>query len=194
MYNFFYSGKNIITKFFLRFKMKKILLLFIAVGILFSALLFNFSTENKYDYVRIHIRANSNEEADQNVKMLVKDKIVDYLTPILSDVKSKQECMALIDDNIDKLENLADSVLYANGYAYKSTISLRKEEFPIRKYDDIVLDSGIYDALIVELGSGKGDNWWCIVYPPFCFSVTGDEEEIIYKSRIVEKLKELLNQ
>ena len=173
--------------------MKKILISIISVILCFSAIIALNPQENKQDYVRIHIRANSNDIADQNVKLLVRDKIVDYLTPKLCEVKSKEECMSLINENTEQLEILADSVLKENGYAYKSAISLRKEEFPLRKYDDIVLESGIYDALIVELGSGTGDNWWCIVYPPFCFSVDGSEEEIIYKSRIAEKIKELFN-
>lgn len=69
-------------------------------------------------------------------------------------------------------------------FSYRSKASVREEEFPTRVYEDLTLDAGYYDALILELGSGKGDNWWCVVYPPLCF--TGGECGYVYKSKILE--------
>ena len=72
-------------------------------------------------------------------------------------------------------------------YVYKSRAVLREELFPTRTYDNLTLESGFYDALIVELGEGKGDNWWCVVYPPLCFVESG--HGYVYKSKIVEIIK-----
>ncbi|MDE6870093.1 MAG: stage II sporulation protein R, partial [Clostridia bacterium] len=117
-------------------------------------------------YLRIHIRANSNDTADQSVKYKVKESIVDFMTPALEGAKTKAEAMEILQNNIVAMKSVADATLAQNGYDYKSRVSLRKEEFPARTYGDLTLDSGVYDALIIELGSGDGDNWWCVGFPP----------------------------
>ena len=82
-------------------------------------------------------------------------------------------------------------MLAQNGFAYTSDAQLKKEIFPTRSYDGIVFEQGEYDALVVNLGSGKGDNWWCVVYPPLCFvggELTGGG--VVYKSKLEEIVKE----
>ena len=132
-------------------------------------------------YLRIHIRANSNDAVDQSVKYKVKESIVEFMTPALQGVSSKGEAMKILQDNIVAMKCVADNTLAQNGYKYTSRVSLRKEEFPARTYGDLTLDCGVYDALIIELGSGEGDNWWCVVFPPLCF-VGEDKENVEYKS------------
>ena len=79
----------------------------------------------------------------------------------------------------------ARAVLAANGFSYVSRAQIRREDFPSRVYEGVTLEAGIYDALIVELGSGEGANWWCVVYPPLCFAgETG--ADVQYRSRIWE--------
>lgn len=138
-------------------------------------------------YLRVHIRANSNGVADQEVKYKVRDEVVTYLTPVVAECKTKEEAMKKIGENLDGAAEVADSVLRANGYTYGAKASLRQEEFPVRVYDGATLAAGVYDALIVELGEGKGDNWWCVVYPPLCFG--GGNCKIEYKSKIAEICK-----
>jgi stage II sporulation protein R len=140
------------------------------------------------EYLRIHIRANSNEEVDQSVKYLVKEKLVNYLTPILSYCKTKEKAEIELTNRLTEIEKIADSVLLSNGYDYKSKAKINTELFPTRTYENLTLDSGYYDALILELGEGKGDNWWCVVYPPLCFVDSG--AGYIYKSKILEIIKE----
>ena len=138
--------------------------------------------------LRIHIRANSNEDADQSVKYLVKNAIVEYLTPLLSECTTKEQAIDMVENHSGELTTLADSVLWANGFSYTSTVQIRREEFPARTYQTLTLPQGVYDAVIFSLGSGKGDNWWCVVYPPLCFvngTPTGTED-IIYKSKLLE--------
>lgn len=138
---------------------------------------------NSVEYLRIHIRANSNDAIDQNVKYQVKSAIVDYLTPIVANSYSKEQAIEKINDNKKELEKVANSVLKNAGLYYQARVAVRNELFPTRVYGDFTLEEGFYDALIVELGKAKGDNWWCVVYPPLCFTGT---ENIKYKSKILE--------
>ena len=138
----------------------------------------------KKEYLRIHIRANSNSEVDQSVKYKVKGAIVEFLTPWVSECKTKKDVEEMLKANLEMVEKVADKTLLDNGFFYKSKAKLTEEEFPLRTYGELTLDAGFYDALIVELGDGKGDNWWCVVYPPLCF--VGNGENYLYKSKILE--------
>ena len=142
------------------------------------------------EYLRIHIRANSNSEVDQEVKYSVKEKIVNYLTPILAECKTKKNAEAELTKNLDKIEEIADNVLLENGYDYLSNAKINNEKFPTRTYGNLTLSSGYYDALIIELGEAKGENWWCVVYPPLCF-VEGDGA-IYYRSKLLEIINEFI--
>lgn len=144
------------------------------------------STENAA-YLRVHIRANSNSEEDQAVKYLVRDKVVEYLTPTVADCETKEEAMKKIGGKLSEIAAVADGVLRANGYDYGAKASLRQEEFPTRVYESVTLSAGVYDALILELGTGTGDNWWCVVYPPLCFA--SGNQNIVYKSKIAEIIR-----
>lgn len=171
--------------------MKKIIVITICFSLILLGCVFIKNNKNNDEYLRIHIRANSNLYIDQNVKYKVKDRVVESLIPYISECKTKEDCEALISSKLNFIESVADSVLEENGFSYKSRASIRNEEFPVRQYEDLVLESGFYDALILELGSGEGDNWWCVVYPPLCFVNVGNEN-IIYKSKLLEIIKSVL--
>ncbi|MDD4315600.1 MAG: stage II sporulation protein R [Clostridia bacterium] len=135
------------------------------------------------EYIRIHIRANSNSEADQSVKHIVKEKVIAYLTPLLAETESKEEAQGVITDCLGEITARASRALNADGAPYGASAKLCREEFPARAYGDLVLEKGVYDALIITLGEGQGDNWWCVAFPPLCF-VEGSEAR--YKSKILE--------
>ena len=136
-------------------------------------------------YLRLHVRANSDSAADQAVKYEVKEAIVEYLTPIVAFTESKEEVVAALEGALFGIESAANAVLAENVFAYLSRAEIRAEEFPTRVYEGVTLGAGVYDALIVELGSGEGANWWCVVYPPLCFAgETG--ANVQYRSRIWE--------
>ena len=138
-------------------------------------------------FLRIHIRANSNGDTDQAVKYIVKDAIVNYLTPVVADCRTKSEAVEKISAKTQNMKFFADETLKADGFEYSSEVSVRSEYFPTRIYGDTVLNSGYYDAVIINLGSGKGDNWWCVVYPPLCFS---SGKNVKYRSKIIEIIEE----
>ncbi len=140
------------------------------------------------DLIRFHIRANSNSALDQAVKLKVRDELVAYLERIeLGD--SPSEAYDTLKGLLPRLKSLSDSVLIREGFTYRSTVSLDKRHFPARSYGDAVIPDGYYDALIIELGSGTGDNWWCVIYPPLCYLEAKAEKNVRYKSKIVELIK-----
>ena len=147
--------------------------------------------KNNADYLRIHVRANSNEQIDQNVKYKVKDEIVKFITPYAAECTDKQAAMKIIGGILGEIEEVANKVLAENGFDYKSRASVRTEEFPTRVYGDTTLEAGLYDALIVELGSGTGDNWWCVIYPPLCF--TAGTAQVQYRSAIYDIINKFFN-
>lgn len=148
--------------------------------------------ENKnYDYLRIHIVANSNDTIDQEVKFEIKNKIVDYLTPYLADCKSSDEAKSVIDENLKIITFMVDDYLENNGFTYSAKLEFAEEYFPTRYYENCLLDAGVYNSLGVRLGEAKGDNWWCVVYPPLCFvnKNSSCEQDIVYQSKIMEIIK-----
>lgn len=145
------------------------------------------------EYLRIHIRANSNSAIDQSVKYMVKDAIVEALIPVLSEVESKDEAIKTMTENFGYIEKVANIVLESEGFSYKSSARIDNEYFPSRTYQNLTLEEGYYDALIVDLGSGEGNNWWCVVFPAFCFTETKNFDNIVYISRIWEILKSVTN-
>ncbi len=146
-------------------------------------------TSTEVEYLRIHIRANSNSVEDQNVKYKVKDQVVEALIPLLSEIRTFDDAVLAVQENFGMIENVANSVLEEEGFDYKSKAKLKNEYFPTRVYENITLEEGYYDALILELGSGTGDNWWCIVFPAFCFTKTQNSDNIVYISLIWEIIK-----
>ena len=170
--------------------MKKILIILILVVFLVGGVVMCVNQQEKPDqqYLRLHIRANSNSESDQSVKYKVKAAVVEYLSPLVANTKDKQEVQCVIEKNLPQIEKVANNVLKENKKAYNSSAAINNEFFPTRTYENLVLEEGYYDALIIKLGRGTGDNWWCVVYPPLCFTSAPVKYE--YKSKIIEIIKD----
>ena len=166
--------------------MKKFILVFVAILVVIGTVIIaknmGNTAEADTDYLRIHVRANSNSQTDQSIKYIVKDEVVAFITPYAAQCTDKAKAMEIISGILPEIEEVCDRVLAEHGFSYKSRASVRAEEFPTRVYGDLTLESGLYDALIIELGSGTGDNWWCVIYPPLCF--TSGTADVKYRSAI----------
>ncbi len=165
---------------------------FVAGQISLSADKMNYETVSS-SVVRIHIRANSNSESDQSVKLKVRDNITAFLETALENCRSKKQSLDTIAQNRGKLEKIANNTLYQHGFNYKSAVFVRSEVFPEKSYDGYIFPQGVYDALIIELGTGTGDNWWCVAFPPLCFVPEGDGEGVQYKSWVKELLDKIFD-
>ena len=174
--------------------MKNVVLVLLIVGILVLGVVFVPKENVEYDYLRLHIRANSNEEIDQNVKLEVKNELVKFLTPLFEEVESKQSAINIVENNKNVLTSVCVNVLKSKGFYYSVNIKIANEYFPTRTYVNTTLESGYYDAVIVELGEAKGDNWWCVMYPPLCFVNKNENvNQIKYKSKLKEWWQKMFN-
>ena len=166
--------------------MKKIVAILGCLIVLAVVAVVALGQENYHEeYLRIHIVANSNSQGDQDIKYEIKDKIVEFLTSQIELCTTKREFENVLQQNLTEICRITNEIVAHNNLDYKSSAQVGKEYIPTRAYDNFTLQSGIYDSLIVTLGEGQGDNWWCVVYPPLCFL----EQDTLLKSRIVEILK-----
>lgn len=131
-------------------------------------------TELNYDdikdkLIRFHVIANSDTDEDQNLKLKVRDKVVEALSEKLSNVNSLEEAENVLEENIDYVNEIAKEVIEENNYTYEVTTMLSYENFPDKVYGDYVFPQGNYEAFRVIIGEGKGQNWWCVMFPSLCF-------------------------
>ena len=164
----------------------KYILSFFGIVAIFCAVFFCTKKGNEVndDYLRIHITANSNSDFDKNIKYKVKDAVVDFLIPMLGDVKDKESAEILLKDNLQKIEAVANDALCRFGVKYNAQVTLVEEKIPTRVYDDFSLQSGVYQSLKIDLGQAKGDNWWCVVFPAVCFTSSKNPQNLEYISKI----------
>ena len=145
--------------------------------------------------LRLHIVANSDDEADQKIKLEVRDAIIEASKEIISDDNDKN----LTNDEREKLVGVAENVLRSKGADYDAVLMSGNYYFPTRQYENITLPAGNYDAIKVVLGEGKGQNWWCVMYPPLCFTQSAlgaaDEESMkVLREGMSENCYELISE
>ena len=119
--------------------------------------------------VRFHVLANSDSEADQNLKLAVRDRVLQEYGDLLETCENKEETLAALELAKQEICETAAKEVVAQGYEYPVRVSIVREEFPFKKYDDLIFPAGVYDALRIEIGEAEGQNWWCVLYPQMCF-------------------------
>ncbi len=148
------------------------------------------STDIADSVFRLHVIANSDSTEDQNLKLKVRDELLLYMNNISKDCSSKEEVIKIAKENINKLKEIASKVIYDNGFNYNVDVEVGISDFPTKYYGDIALPAGSYDALRVKIGDAKGQNWWCVMFPPLCFV---DVSSGIVPDSSKEEMKENLN-
>ncbi|MFI3164776.1 MAG: stage II sporulation protein R [Bacillota bacterium] len=141
------------------------------------------------EYLRLHIRADSNSQEDQQTKYAVRDGVLSYVTEITATASSAVVASEMISEVASEISQLASEI--SGG---EVTVEIATEQFPTREYNGEILPAGEYSAIIINLGSGEGDNWWCVAFPPLCY-IDGEEvegDEIILKSKVAEILDKYL--
>ena len=128
--------------------------------------------------VRLHILADSDCDADQRVKLLVRDALLESGAEIFSGIASVDTASASLAKEKDKLINIAENVLNENGLDYGVTINLEREYYTTRTYENYTLPAGEYLSLKVVLGKGEGHNWWCVMFPPLCLPAASASADI----------------
>lgn len=167
----------------------------IVIAILMCLSLYAFISSNNEDEtvkipdsaIRFRVLANSNSPRDQKIKEDVRNKMQKELYNLLQNTKSTKQARNLINHNLDNFNNVLEEEMKDKEYSY--TIDYGMHEFPEKTYKGITYEAGMYESLLVTLGEGKGDNWWCVLFPPLCLLEAEEStqtEEVEYKSFIKE--------
>jgi stage II sporulation protein R len=129
--------------------------------------------------IRLHVVANSDSELDQQIKYEVRDAILALTTRMFRDLTSVSEAKAVAESNLKDIERIAESVVASHETSYSVNAELGVFAFPTKVYGSVTLPEGNYEALRIVLGTGQGQNWWCVLFPPLCFiNITSDDTTI----------------
>lgn len=158
---------------------------------------------------RLHVIANSDNDADQKVKLKVRDAILKESQELFEGKATKKQAEEIVQSNLSHFRDIAEKTLRKNGFDNNVSVEIGKSRFPTRTYGETTLPAGEYDALRVIIGNGEGHNWWCVMFPPLCLpaaeknanlsDVLSDEElDIVSRNPrfemrfwIVEKIRQL---
>ena len=184
-------------------QIKKLILLLILLSIYTFICAFSYvnavSSNIEDSVFRLHVIANSDSTEDQNLKYIVRDKVLEYINNISKNVSSKEDVIKMAQDNIDKIQTIAENTIKENGYNYCVKLAIGNYAFPTKTYGDISFPAGFYDALKIEIGEAKGQNWWCVMFPPLCFvdvssGIVPEESKEIIKENLLNEEYDLLSE
>lgn len=151
--------------------MKKIFFYFLLILLLFSFHIISYSKsiqkELADNVIRLHVVANSDSKDDQNIKNIVRDNVLEYINSL--SIENISTSRKIILENLENINRIANATLNELNCNFEAKVYFDTFHFPAKKYEDISLPSGKYEAIKIVLGEGKGKNWWCVMYPPLCF-------------------------
>lgn len=150
------------------------------------------STDISNSVFRLHVLANSDSKEDQDLKYKVRDSLLNYMNSICNNCSNKEEAISLVEKNKDMFKQVALDTIHNEDYNYDVNINIGNFDFPTKTYGDISLPAGSYDALRVEIGEAKGQNWWCVMFPPLCFvdvssGIVPDESKEILDENLTDE-------
>lgn len=153
----------------------KILVCVFAISVLFSMLPFQSTcSQLEKDVLRLHILANSDTDFDQSIKLKVRDKLLEKVSYLYDNAKTKEDAKRITNENLAYIEQTANEELKRNNIPYKAKAEVKNIYFNTRYYDNFTMPAGYYDALQITLGKGQGHNWWCVMYPSLCVGTATD--------------------
>lgn len=189
------SGKTVLFKYISSFILVILLLAVVTLhAMLLQSLPIYARAESISDSVlRLRVVANSNCKEDQDLKLSVKSRLCQSLKPYLDACTSKEEAVTQIRANMDRIQQETDSILneLIGSSQTDCSVQLTGSLFPIRTYGNLTFPPGNYDTLLVTLGEGEGENWWCVLYPSLCFT---DETTAAFSEEAEKKLQKSLSE
>ena len=135
--------------------------------------------------LRLHILANSDSERDQRLKLMVRDKLL--ASGIFMPAESLPEAAEIALENLNRITEMAETVLRRNGCNDKVIAELADVDFDDRTYGDITMPAGRYRALRIKIGEAQGHNWWCVMYPPLCLPAACEAEDDVTENKQAEE-------
>lgn len=127
--------------------------------------------------IRLHVIAHSDSRADQELKYQVRDRILTEAAALYQPGDDLRQVRKNMEDNLDLLAQAGREVVEEQGYDYPVSARLERTWFPTKKYVDFALPAGNYTALRIVVGEGKGENWWCVAFPPLCLGSVSETVE-----------------
>lgn len=158
-------NKTIFNKYFFLLFFLFIFFLFFSIKSYSEAVSLNLSS----CVFRLHVIANSDSKEDQDLKLKVRDSLINYMNTIVTENMSKNDIINISQEHLDNFRQIAKKTIINNGYNYDVNIEIGNYYFPTKSYGDISFPCGKYDALRVKIGEAQGQNWWCVMFPPLCF-------------------------
>lgn len=144
------------------------------------------------DAIRIRVVPNSNSDYDQEIKEKVRDELQTSMYDLLKDTKSSDDARKLLEENLGYIKNNVKNVLEREKYNKNYDVNFGMNYFPEKEYKGVKYEEGYYESLLVTLGEGKGDNWWCVLFPPLCLIEAEESTDVEYKSIVKELLDKYL--
>lgn len=155
---------------------KKLKYIFIILSLLFCFIFISITSyarsvsDNLSDnFFRLHILANSDSKQDQDLKLKIRDAIIEYMSAQDFSNSTKSEVMSVVENSLDSYKAIAQTVIDNEGLDYNVSAEVGNFHFPTKVYGNISLPAGYYDALRIKIGNAEGQNWWCSLFPPLCF-------------------------
>ncbi len=161
--------------------------------------------------IRLHVVANSDSDEDQALKLQVRDRILEEITPLIDGITDRDAAATIINSQMEAIIAVSEKVILEQGFGYTVAARVDVENFPTRDYETFSLPAGKYTSLRVEIGEAGGHNWWCVIFPPLCMTaatdyeetfkqltddqiklITSDEPEYVIKFKSIEWLNKLL--
>ena len=147
--------------------------------------------------IRFHVRANSDSEEDQKLKLKVRDEVMAYLDERLPKSGSVKDAKAVLNDNIEEIGQIALATIHKEGYNYSIRVYFEESYFPIKTYGDMVFPAGKYEAFRIDIGDSEGKNWWCVMFPPLCFvdvtsGIVPDDSKELLKENLSQEEYDLI--
>ncbi|WP_062052033.1 stage II sporulation protein R [Bacillus sp. JCM 19034] len=124
---------------------------------------------NEEEAIRLRILANSDSIADQALKRDIRDRVNEVITEWVLDIDDMEQAKATIQANLAVIEAIVEEELERYGLDQSYDVEFNAVDFPTKLYGHLVYPAGTYDAVLITLGEGKGENWWCVLFPPLCF-------------------------
>lgn len=142
--------------------------------------------------IRFRVIANSNTKEDQDIKYEVKDEVEEYMASLLQNVDNIDESRMIISSNLDNIDKKINAVFTNKNYNNDYIVNFGLNYFPQKEFKGITYDEGYYESLVITIGEGKGDNWWCVLFPPLCLLEAEESTEVEYKSFVKEIIDKYL--
>ena len=146
------------------------------------------------EVIRIHVLAHNDTENEQQLKLSVRDAVLDFVGPLVKDAASSAQAVSIIESHLEEIKAVADKCLLDLGSNHVAYMQWGVFVFPTRVYGQSALPAGKYTALNIHIGNGQGKNWWCVMYPPLCYvdGVVGKGQETKYEFAVLNWIRTLL--